>query len=314
MHSLRIAAAMPRLLRSSLVKTTCLLSAMLAAASSVGTARAQAVPELIDRVRVFAEKYQRDAPSLVVEERYRQTVTLRRDLDARGSYGPNQLVRPQAAAPQHREMTSELVMVRLPASVGWVMLRDVLIVDNRRLRDNQERLLKLLQSPQPDAFARAAEVARESARFNLGRVERTINVPDVAIEYLLPRHAARMQVEPPRRGTIDGIAVEMIRFREVRGPSIIRTPDGADLLAEGRVWVEPASGEIVRAELIVRDRLSTGTNVVDFRVDPRLMMRVPVKMTERYETRAELIEAVATYSNVRSFAVATTEKVAKPPR
>ena len=89
---------------------------------------------------------------------------------------------------------------------------------------------------------------------------------------------------------------------------------GADLLAEGRVWADRASGEIVRTELIVRDRYTTGTNTVDFRVDPRLAIRVPVKMTERYVTRGELIEAVATYTNVRTFVVATSEKLTKPPQ
>ena len=287
---------MPRLAPGSPLSMGCLLLAMAAGSASVLAGAAQPGPGLLDRVQAFAERYQREAPSLVVEEHYLQNVTYTR------------------GTPQHREMTSELVMVRLPGSAGWVMLRDVLVVDKRRLRDREERLLKLLQSPQADAFARASELARESARFNLGRIIRTINVPDVAIEYLLPQHTGRMQFDAPRSGTIDGAAVAMFRFREVRGPSIVRDPGGADLLAEGRVWAEPASGEIVRTELILRDRHSTGTNVVDFRVDPRLSIRVPVKMTERYVLRGESIDAVATYTNFRSFAVATTEKLTKPPQ
>jgi hypothetical protein len=86
------------------------------------------------------------------------------------------------------------------------------------------------------------------------------------------------------------------------------------VLASGRVWADGASGEIVRTELILRGRNSSGNNVVDFRVDPRLSIRVPVKMTERYVASGESIDAVATYTNFRSFAVATTEKVTKPPQ
>jgi hypothetical protein len=274
----------------------CVLLALAAGSASVLAGAAQPAPSLLDRVHAFADRYKREAPSLVAEERYLQNVTYTR------------------GAPRHREMTSELVMVRLPGSAGWMMLRDVLVVDKRRLRDHEERLLTLLQSPQPDAFARASELARESARFNLGRIVRTTNVPDVAIEYLLPQHAGRMQFDAPRDGTIDGVAVAIFRFRELRGPSILRDLRGADLLAEGRVWADPASGAIVRTELIVRDRHSTGTNVVDFGVDPRLSIRVPVKMTERYVMRGETIDAVATYTNFRSFAVATTEKLTKPPQ
>lgn len=286
---------MPRLVPGSPLRIGSVLLAMAAGSASVVTGAAQPDPALLGRVQAFAERYQRDAPSLVVEEHYLQNVIYPR------------------ARPEHRVMTSELVMVRLPGTAGWVMLRDVLVVDKRRLRDREERLLKLLQSPQADAFARASELARESARFNLGRITRTINVPDVAIEYLLPRHTARMQFDAPKSATIDAAAVAMFRWREVGGPSIIRDPRGADLLAEGRVWADPASGEIVRTELVMRERQTTGTNVVDFRVDPRLLIRVPVKMTERYVMSGETIEATATYTNVRSFAVATTEKLTKPP-
>ena len=266
-------------------------------AAGVLPAAAQPDPSLLARVQAFAERYQDEAPSLVAEERYVQNVTFTRG----------------ARTPQHREMTSELVMVRLPGSAGWVMLRDVLVVDKRRLHDREERLLKLLQSPQADAFARATELARESARFNIGSVTRTVNVPDVAIQYLLPQHAARMQFDAPRSATIDGVDTTMFRFSEVRGPSIVRDPGGADVLASGRVWADGA-GEIVRTELILRGRNSSGNNVVDFRVDPRLSLRVPVKMTERYVASGESIDAVATYTNFRSFAVATTEKVTKPPQ
>ncbi|HEX8028378.1 MAG TPA: hypothetical protein VF491_07955 [Vicinamibacterales bacterium] len=45
-----------------------------------------------------------------------------------------------------------------------------------------------------------------------------------------------------------------------------------------------------------------------------MSIRVPVKMTERYVMRGESIDAVATYTNFRSFAVATTEKLNKPPQ
>lgn len=278
------------------LRTGCLVLAMAAAYASATPAAAQPDPSLLDRVQAFAARYQRDAPSLVAEEHYEQNVTYTR------------------GTPRHREMTSELVMVRLPGSAGWMMLRDVLEVDGQRLRNREQRLFTLLQSPQTDAFARALELARESARYNLGRIPRTINVPNVAVAYLLPQHAARMRFGAPRNVTIEGAGAAMLRFRELRGPSIIRDPRGRELLAEGRVWAEPATGEIMRVELIVRDRLSIGTNVVDFRVDPRLSIRVPVKMTERYVMRGESIDAVATYTNFRSFTVATTEKLAKPPQ
>src|SRR5436190_6878856 len=118
---------MPRLIPRSLFSIAWLLLAVAAGSASALASAGQPAPSLLDRVQAFAERYQRDAPSLVVEERYIQDVTYTR------------------GTPGHREMTSELVMVRLPGSTRWVTLRDVQIVDKRRLGDREERLLKLLQ-------------------------------------------------------------------------------------------------------------------------------------------------------------------------
>jgi hypothetical protein len=258
-------------------------------------AAAQSVPDAIASVRAFAQQYQREAPSLVAFEDYVQNATFR------------------AVTGKQQVTTAELVMVRLPGAAGWVSFRDVLTVDKRPVRDREERLLKLLQSPEPSALAQARRIAEESARFNLGRITRTMNVPDIALEYLQPRQGARIRFEALRNETIDGRPVVVLRFTESAGPSIVRNLMGADLLARGRVWAEPDSGAIVRTELLLEDRASRGACTVDFRVDPRLGIRVPIKMTERYATTGETIDAVARYSDFRRFTVSTDEKLAKPP-
>ena len=258
-------------------------------------AAAQSAPDAIASVRAFAEQYQREAPSLVAFEEYVQNVTDRRGIA------------------EHQVTTAELVMVRLQSAASWITFRDVLTVNKRPVRDREERLLKLLQSPEASALAQARRIAQESARFNLGRITRTMNVPDMALEYLQPRHGARIRFETLRNETIDGRPVVVLRFSESAGPSIVRNMAGADLLARGRVWAEPDSGAIVRTELLVEDRVSKGTCTVEFRIDPRLGIRVPIKMTERYGMTGETIDAVARYSDFRRFTVSTDEKLTKPP-
>lgn len=255
----------------------------------------QSAPDPIASVRAFAQQYQRDAPSLVAFEEYVQNATAR------------------TGRAEHQVTTAELVMVRLQSAASWITFRDVLTVNKRPVRDREERLLKLLQSPEANALAQARRIAQESARYNLGRITRTMNVPDMALEYLQPRHAARIRFETLRNETIDGRPVVVLRFSESAGPSIVRNLMGADLLARGRVWAEPDSGAIVRTELLLQDRVSNGTCTVDFRIDPRLGIRVPIKMTERYGMTGETIDAVARYSDFRRFTVATEEKLTKPP-
>jgi hypothetical protein len=270
-----------------------LIAASVPGAEALGSA--QSDQDVIAHVRAFAERYQREAPSLVAHEEYVQTATYRR------------------GAAAHRVTTADLVMVRLPGTEGWISLRDVLTVDKRPVRDRQERLLKLLQSPEPTALAQARRIAQESARFNLGSLTRTMNVPDTAFEYLQPRHGERVRFERLRDETIAGRSVVVIRFRESSGPSILRNLQGGDLLAGGRVWAEPDSGAIVRTELLVDHRASKGTSTVDFGIDPRLGIHVPLKMTERYTMTGETIDAVAKYSDFRRFTVSTAEQLIKPP-
>jgi hypothetical protein len=251
--------------------------------------------DLLARVRQYARQYQQQAPSFVARERYTQNVTHDR------------------RRPEHRLLISDLVMVRLPGTAGWMSFRDVVEVDGRPVRDRERRLVELLQSPSASVLAQARELAAESARFNIGRVKRTINVPDIVFPYLDAAHAERITFEVQRGTTIDDTQVEVLRFNETRGPSILRQVDGTDLLAGGRVWVDAASGAVIRTELIVRDRFSNGSCIVDFQLHERMAIRVPSRMTERYRLTGETINGVATYSDYRQFMVSTTENVKKPP-
>jgi hypothetical protein len=63
---------MPRLAPGSLLRTGCMWLAIAAGSVSVWADAAQPGPSLLERVQAFAERYQREAPSLVVEEHYLQ--------------------------------------------------------------------------------------------------------------------------------------------------------------------------------------------------------------------------------------------------
>lgn len=264
-------------------------------------------PDLLVKIREHAARLQEEAPSLVARESYVQTIT---GVSAGGNgWTNNPSVRPQ----ESRKLISELVMVRLPDTAGWMSFRDVLEVDGRKVNDRQQRLIDLLTAPNPNTLQQARALAAESARFNIGRVARTINVPDIGLEFLAARHTARMSFTPPERTRIDGRQALVLRFKEHTGPTILRTPEGRDLLGSGRVWVDAESAQLLRTEVVVRDRQSVGTCVVDFAIDERMAIRVPSKMTERYDLPGETITGEAQYSDYRRFGVSTSEKLTKPP-
>lgn len=259
-------------------------------------ADAQATPsDPLARLRAYLVAYQAELPSLVAEEHYVQ------NLSAAGGQS------------QKRTTRADLLMVQVPGGVGWVAFRDVFEVDQRPIRDRQDRLLTLLQAPAGSAMAQARRLADESSRFNLGRFSRTINVPDIALAYLHPDHQDKIKVEPSQRTRLEGAEALLFRFREISGPTIVTSPTGQDIRAHGRIWTDSISGVILRTELTVSAQRSTAVSVVDFRRDERLGVLVPVRMSERYSAANEFVAAIATYSNFRKFSVSTTEGVRKPP-
>jgi hypothetical protein len=94
-----------------------------------------------------------------------------------------------------------------------------------------------------------------------------------------------------------------VRFQEIARPSIILV-DESDAFANGRHWIDPESGRILKTELVVGDsngeiRISTW-----YRPDERLGIWVPAKMTERYDYPKRLydfIQCEASYTNFRRF-------------
>lgn len=277
------------------------LAAVLSVAWSA-TPRAEQ-PDLLAQLRAYVERYLQQAPSLVAREDYKQTVTATmRTADVfSGRTGIE------------RMLVSEMLMVRLPRTAGWISFRDVMSVDGRELDGRQQRLVDLLQSQRPDALAEARRLAGESARYNVGQLTRTLNVPDIALEYLREAQASRIQFEGPRPETIEGVPLMMFRFGEKVGPTILRDGTGRDLKASGRVWIDATTAALIRTELKVSDRGSAGTCVVDFVRNDALGMYVPKRMTERYRTPNQDIDGVAVYSDYRRFAVSTNETISKPP-
>jgi hypothetical protein len=251
--------------------------------------------DLLPRIHAYVERFQHELPSIVAEEHYVQIVT-------------------GAAASAERVLRSDVLMITVPGTIGWVSFRDVFEVDGQRIRDREDRLLKLLRSPDANAMAQARRLAAESARYNLGRVHRTTNLPDSALVYLRAASASRMKFDAPRASApVDGAETVVIRFRETGRPSIVTSRRGSNVPASGQVWAHAATGAIVKTEFRLSDLSADGVFVVEFAIDERSGLRVPAKMTERYTTPSDEVHATAQYSNVRRFNVSTDETLRKPP-
>src|SRR6187399_3273464 len=140
-------------------------------------------PAVIVKASAYVESYEARLGGLVAEENYAQH--LLRD----GQRSP---------AGQKRRLKSDFMLVKFGADEPFTPYRDVLEVDGTPVADRTTRLEQLFLQPGAEARTSAARITNESARYNLGRFQRNINVPTLALEYLKPGNIERCRFQTPR--------------------------------------------------------------------------------------------------------------------
>jgi hypothetical protein len=206
-----------------------------------------------------------------------------------------------------------MVFVRLSGEIPWASYRDVFEVDGRKVREHEQRLVKLLSNPSADAQEQTRKLLAASAAYNIGPVRRTVNLPTLPLAFLLPRNQQRFEFQLAARRMIGATAADELIFRETLRPTIVKGPLDADLPAQGRFWVNATQGAVVRSEVeFALGSESKAGMTTDYQPEPSLAMWVPTEMRERYGTSQGPLEGVAHYERFRRFTVSTEEEVALP--
>ena len=252
------------------------------------------------RAGSYVQRFTNAFTNVIAEERYVQDVLPGGTLLAATSGG---------SRAQHRVLLSDWLLVRTADVVGWQAFRDVFEVDGAAVRDRRERLTRLFEQPASEALVQAARIAQESARYNIGAVERTVNMPVLTLLFLQPELQRRFTFE--RAAPTPGFAatVEVIAFRETARPTVIRTVQDTDRPSSGRLWLDGNTGAILQTELVLS---GTGVSVrftTLFRDDPTLSVAVPVRMQEEYSLPSGKLLGIATYDRFRRFTVNTETTV-----
>ncbi len=211
-----------------------------------------------------------------------------------------------------RTLVSDYLQVKIPGYEGWLPFRDVFEVDGQRVRDRQDRLVKLFVQTSPSrALDNAQAIVKESARYNIGGVRRELNLPTLPLWFLEPQNTRRFNFRKVGEETLSGRRVIVIEYTEIVHPTFIKTPEGQDIVASGRVWAEPATGRVHRTLLMA----SIATITVNYALRPEVPgLWLPVTMEERYARGVTLITGKATYANFRQFQVQTSEQIVLPKK
>jgi hypothetical protein len=300
------------------VRRALLARATLTMLASVVSAAPQAPPSrdaLLLKATTYVTAYEQAFSLLVSEEHYTQEVrqptnagsNLSRTNPGGGIGGGH--------VPKRRVLKSDYLLVHLGPGAGWMPFRDVFEVDGSKVRDREDRLAKLFLANDASRFDLADRIMADSTRHNLGSVTRTINIPTLGMMLLHPRVRDRFTFDDDGDDVVEGVKTRRVEYRETARPTLIKTTRGRDLALTGTLWIEPASGAVVKSLLVAADPALRATMTVLFKRDEPLGIWVPAQMEEIYNdsnSRDEIV-ASATYRNFRRFQVNTNEKLGKPP-
>lgn len=294
----------------------CLLAVLLTTGSRAQESPAPAAPALplvLSKAASYVELYASHLSGLVMEESYVQ------DVEQINRFGYRTNTR---GGVSHRMLKSDLLLVRPQGSDAWMQFRDVFEVDGKALRDRNDRLEKLFLQPSKSTAAQAEKIVRESVRYNIGDIERTINLPLLAMTVLDREIQPNFQFRSPdpngdlklpkSAAFADRPGAVMIEFNETTVRTMITTPQGKNLRAHGRFWFAMPDAEVLMTELAVEDYTLSATIHVAYDRRPGLPVPVPVEMHELYVNRlnSSKVEGTATYSNFREFNVKVDEQIA----
>jgi len=262
-------------------------------------------PPVVLKASAYLGGYLRALSNVVSEEQYDQRVE-------QPGVGSNLVGRTtRYSEVQQRRMASDVLLVQLPGVRGWYEFRDVFWVDGTTVRDRNDRLMKLFVESHADRLAQADLIQKESSRYNLGSGSRDTNLPTFVLQFLLPTVVSRFAFSPGEIEAVEGVDAQVVSYVEIARPTIIQGGVGVDMPASGRLWIDPATGAILKTRLETKSE-SVQTRVdVTYRMEPKLGLRVPALMEERREAVGEVLTGLATYGNFRRFTVETDEKIKK---
>ena len=204
------------------------IAVLLAVAARPAPSDEPSLKEVVRRMGAYVQAYGDKASIVVATERYTQLVS--------GS---------RATGPGRRVTLADFAIIKAEGLGGWVGFRDVVEVDGAPVTDHADRLLQLL-SASSGSLDEARRLSDESARFNIGPIQRNFNVPTTALFFFRPANLDRFKFS---RKSVGPDGTWEIAFRETDRPTLIRTPDGHAVPSEGRLWVNAGDGTVLSTRM-----------------------------------------------------------------
>lgn len=289
------------------------------ASTAGGQAPAPSEAVVLDRASAYVREYERRFSMLVAEEVYVQEV--RRPEGIVGGGGSLSRSNPGGGfnggpgVRKRQTLRSDYLLVSLGGGGGWMPFRDTFAVDGRTVADRNDRLAKLFLEPSASSLDQATRIMADSTRYNLGSMQRTVNIPTLALMFLHPEIRRRFAFTRGDDEVVAGRPAWSFSYSERQRPTLIKTSRGHDLPATGVAWIEPATGTILKTTMTAADPIVRALVTTVYREDAAVAFWVPDRMEDYYKAARDVdeVSGIATYTNYRKFSVNTDEALRKPP-
>jgi hypothetical protein len=151
-----------------------------------------------------------------------------------------------------RRLQSDIVLIGIGNGVV-VGHRDIFAVDASKIRERDERLLKLFRVPNPASAQEAAKAMEdESVHYYLSPNLRTLDAPGLALEFLREANQANSEFALEGVRKSGDLQIATVKFVERPTSRILPTPEGAK--TSGKFWIDVATGAVTQTELTVDHR------------------------------------------------------------
>jgi sulfatase modifying factor 1 len=308
------ADAMRACFRAVLIALT--LGAVIAVAAAPQPAARAPLEVVLDRAAWYLESFVDEFENVVAEETYIQDSSVLLPSFSpivgrgRGSAlpSPSEMLRAR-----HRDLRSDFLLVKSHDTSALVPFRVVIAVDGVAVRDREARLAKLFMNASTDAMAQAEQIRDEGARYNLGNMRSTLGNPVLALGVVQRSYQGRFRFSLGKDEKNVGPGVAVVEYKEAVSPAMIRGEAGRDLMSHGRLWIDTASGRVMKTELQVEQPAVRAIITTTFQLDERSGIAVPLEMREQYSFgNGSRVNTVATYGRFRRFDVSAGEEIHTP--
>ncbi len=272
---------------------------------------------VLDRAGWYLDYFVDEFENVVAEETYTQDSSQMLASFSPMAGGRGGAVQPPSPSEmlraRHRDLRSDYLLVKSPDTQALVPFRDVIQVDGIIVRDREARLAKLFLTANTDAMMQAEHIREEGARYNLGNMRSTLGNPVLALGVLQQTYQPRFRFSPGKDDNSLGPGVAVVDYRETQSPAMIRGEAGVDLPAHGRLWIDGATGRVLKTELQVEQPTVRAVITTTFQAEEKSGIAVPLEMREQYTCpNGNRVNTVAKYGRFRRFDVNANEDIRTP--